>query len=122
MEKQIADVRSSWVKNWEGQLDNVVYLCGTHADLLAADRSRASGQNEIRASLEKQIGSELEVHSLPDACSDALAYDKERISKLQMVNPSRVREGTYILRTPPSLHVNATQRFFPSSTALLSPA
>jgi uncharacterized protein (TIGR02246 family) len=76
MEKQIADVRSSWVRNWnDGQLDNVANLYSTHADLLAADGNRASGRDEIQAFLRKQIGSKVEVHSLAFACSDALAYD-----------------------------------------------
>jgi ketosteroid isomerase-like protein len=51
MEKQIADVRGSWVRGWnDGQLGNVVNLYYRDADLLAADGSRAHGQDEIRAS------------------------------------------------------------------------
>jgi uncharacterized protein (TIGR02246 family) len=76
MEKQVADVRSSWVRHWnEGQLGDVINLYYSDADLLAADGSRAHGQDEIRASLQKQIGSKIEVRSLAFACSDAFAYD-----------------------------------------------
>ena len=82
MEKQIADVRSSWVRDWnDGQLGNVVNLYYRDADLLAADGSRAHGQDEIRASLQKQIGSKVEVHSLAFACSDAFAYDNGTYKK-----------------------------------------
>ena len=95
MEKQIADVRSSWVKNWnDGQLDNVVNLYATHADLLAADGSRASGQVEIRTSLGKLIGSKVEVRSLADACSDAFAYDNGTYQ--QTANGQSV-EGNYLV-------------------------
>jgi hypothetical protein len=51
MEKQIADVRSSWVTGWnDGQLGKVVDLYHRDADVLAADGSRAHGQDEIRVS------------------------------------------------------------------------
>jgi hypothetical protein len=123
MEKKIADLRSCWVKNWNaGQLDDVVCLCATDADLLAGDGSRASGQNESRAS-RKQIGPELKVHSVPGGYSDAFAYHNGTYQQTAMVNPSRVSEGASLSEhRRPSLDVNATQRFCSSSTALLSPA
>jgi hypothetical protein len=95
MEKQLADVRGSWVKNWnEKQLDNVVRLYATHADLLLADGSRASGQDEIRASLGKQIGSKVEAHSIGIVCSGALAYDSGTYT--QDSDGKRV-EGNYLV-------------------------
>lgn len=95
MEKQIADLRESWVNNWNtGQLSNVVSLYYRYADLLAADGSRASGQEEIRAFLQKQIGSKIEVHSRAFACSDALAY--ENGSYTQTENGQSI-EGNYLV-------------------------
>lgn len=48
MEKQIADVRSSWVRNWnDGQLGSVVNLYYHDADLLAPDGTRAHGPDEM---------------------------------------------------------------------------
>lgn len=94
-EKQIGDVTSSWVKNWnDGQLANVVDLYAPHADLLAADGSRASGQDQIRASLEKQLGSKVEVQSLAFACSGAFAYNNGTYK--QTVNGQSV-EGNYLV-------------------------
>jgi uncharacterized protein (TIGR02246 family) len=95
MEKQIADVRSSWVRGWNGgQLGNVVNLYYRDADLLAADGSRAHGQEEIRASLQKQIGSKVEVHSLAFACSDAFAYDNGTYSQTEH---GQSIEGNYLV-------------------------
>jgi len=75
-EKQTAEVRELWVTNWNArQLDNVVKLYATDAAYLTADGSRASGQSEIRASLEKQLGSKVSVHSLTLGCSGEVAYD-----------------------------------------------
>ena len=94
-EKQVADVRDSWVKNWnDGQLGNVVNLYYRHADLLTADGRRASGKDEIRAALQKQIGSKVEVRSLGPACSGALAY--ENGTYRQTANGQSV-EGNYLL-------------------------
>ena len=95
MEQQIADVRGSWVKNWnDGQLGNVVNLYYRYADLLSADGSRAHGENEIRASLQKQIGSKVEVHSLAFACSDAFAYDNGTYTQTENGQPE---EGNYLV-------------------------
>lgn len=95
MEKQIADVRDSWVKNWnDGQLGNVVNLYYSHADLLTSDGNRASGLEEIRASLQKQIGSKVEVHSNGAACSGALAYENGTYSQTE--NGQSV-EGNYLV-------------------------
>ena len=88
-EKQVADVRDSWVKNWnDGQLGNVVNLYYRYADLLAADGSRAHGQDEIRAALQKQIGSKVEVHSLGPVCSGELAYENGTYTQTKMADPS----------------------------------
>lgn len=95
MEKQIADLRESWVKNWnDGQLGNVVNLYYKYADLLEADGSRASGQEEIRTFLQKQIGSKIKVHSLAFACSDAFAYENGTYTQTE--NGQSV-EGNYLV-------------------------
>jgi uncharacterized protein (TIGR02246 family) len=95
MEKQIGDVRDSWVKNWnDQQLGNVANLYYKYADLLAADGSRAHGQDEIRAVLQKQMGSKVEVHSVAFACSDAFAYDNGTYTQTQ--NGQSV-EGNYLV-------------------------
>jgi hypothetical protein len=45
-EKQIADIRSAWLSNWNmKQLDNVINLYATNATYLPADGTRVSGQN-----------------------------------------------------------------------------
>ena len=94
-EKQIVDVRDSWVKNWnDGELGNVVNLYYSHADLLTADGSRASGKDEIRAALQKQIGSKVEVHGLGLVCNGALAY--ENGTYRQTANGQSV-EGNYLV-------------------------
>ena len=95
MEKQIADVRSSWVTGWnDGQLGKVVDLYHRDADVLAADGSRAHGQDEIRVSLQKQVGSKVEVHSLAFACSDAFAYDNGTYTQTE--NGQSI-EGNYLV-------------------------
>lgn len=95
MEKQIAGVRDSWVKSWnDGQLGNVVSLYYKYADLLPVDGSRAHGQDEIRATLQKQMGSKVEVHSLSFACSDAFAYENGTYT--QTDNGQSV-EGNYLV-------------------------
>jgi len=95
MEKQIAEVREAWVKNWnDGQLGNVVNLYYKYADLLSPDGSRAHAQDEIRASLQKQIGSKVEVRSLAFACSDAFAYDNGTYT--QTANGQSM-EGNYLV-------------------------
>ena len=73
---QIADVRNSWKTNWNaGKLDNVVNLYATDAALLPPDGSRATGKAEIKASLQKQIGSKVEINSVSLDCSGEFAYD-----------------------------------------------
>jgi uncharacterized protein (TIGR02246 family) len=95
MEKQIAGVRDSWVKSWnDGQLGNVVSLYYKYADLLPVDGSRAHGQDEIRATLQKQMGSKVKVHSLSFACSDAFAYENGTYT--QTDNGQSV-EGNYLV-------------------------
>lgn len=95
LEKQIAVVRDSWVKNWnDGQLGNVVSLYYRDADLLPADGSRAHGHDEIRAALQKQVGAKVEIHSIAFACSDAFAYDNGTYT--QSENGQSV-EGNYLV-------------------------
>jgi ketosteroid isomerase-like protein len=75
-EAQIAEVRNSWVTNWNAkQLDNVVKLYAADATYLPPDGSRVSGQSEIRAFFEKQIGSKVEVHSRTLDCSSDIVAD-----------------------------------------------
>jgi ketosteroid isomerase-like protein len=76
VKKEISEVRSSWVTNWNAkQLDNVVNLYATDAVLLPPDGSRATGKTEIKASLEKQIGSKVSVRGVTVDCSGEVAYD-----------------------------------------------
>ena len=70
-------------------LDDLTKLYYSRAVLLPADGSRAEGQSEIRASLQKQIGSKVEVRSLGPACSGDLAYENGTYTQLKMANPSR---------------------------------
>lgn len=73
---QIAEVRNSWVTNWNAkQLDNVVALYATDATYLPPDGTRVSDRTAIRAFLEKQIGSKVSVHSITLECSGEVAYD-----------------------------------------------
>jgi uncharacterized protein (TIGR02246 family) len=75
-EKQISDLRTSWQTDWNAkQLEKVVNLYAPDAAFLPADGSRATGQNEIRASLEKQLGSKVLATSITLNCSGDLAYD-----------------------------------------------
>jgi hypothetical protein len=95
VEKQIVETRIWWVWNWNhGQLDDVVKLYAPNADLLSANGSRASGQDAIRASLEKQIGSTLEVRSLAITCSDAFAYDTGTYTE---TGSGQRTEGSYLV-------------------------
>jgi uncharacterized protein (TIGR02246 family) len=95
MEKQVTDVRDSWVKNWnDGQVGNVVNLYYRDADLLPTDGSRAHGQDEIRAALQKQIGTKVEVHSLAFACSDAFAYENGTYTQTEN---GQSFEGNYLV-------------------------
>jgi hypothetical protein len=90
MEKQIAQVMNTWVEDWnEKRIDDLTKLYYSHAVLLPADGSRAEEQSEIRASLQKQIGSNVEVRSLGPACSGDLAYENGTYTQLKMANPSR---------------------------------
>lgn len=64
MEKQIAQVMNTWVEDWnEKRIDDLSKLYYSQAVLLPADGSRADGQNEIRAYLEKQVGTKMELNS-----------------------------------------------------------
>ena len=95
MEKQISQVMNTWVEDWnEKRIDDLTKLYYSHAVLLPADGSRAEEQSEIRASLQKQIGSKVEVHSLAFACSDAFAYDNGTYTQTE--NGQSV-EGNYLV-------------------------
>ena len=63
MEKQIAQVMNTWVEEWnEKRIDDLTKLYYSQAVLLPADGSRADGQSEIRAYLEKQVGTKMELN------------------------------------------------------------
>ena len=63
-EKQISQTMNTWVKDWnEKRMDDLMKLYSPHAVLLPADGSRASEKGEIRAYLEKQIGTKMELNS-----------------------------------------------------------
>jgi hypothetical protein len=95
MEKQLAEVRESWVKNWnEKQLDRLANLYQPHADLLSADGSRVLDRQGIRASLEKHVGSRFEMRSVGVACSDGLAFDTGTYIKDE--DGKRI-EGSYLM-------------------------
>lgn len=75
-EKQIIEVKNTWVRDWNAKnLDGVVNLYAPDATLLPADGSRISGQQQIRAYFEKQIGPKVAVQSVSLGCTDQLAYD-----------------------------------------------
>jgi ketosteroid isomerase-like protein len=64
MEKQIAQIMNTWVEDWNNKrIDDLTKLYYPHAVLLPADGSRADGQSEIRAYLEKQVGTKMELSS-----------------------------------------------------------
>lgn len=64
-EKQIAQIMKTWVEDWNNKrVDELTKLYWyPHAVLLPADGSRADGQSEIRAYLEKQVGTKMELSS-----------------------------------------------------------
>jgi hypothetical protein len=65
MDKQLSELRESWVKNWnDKQLDRLVNLYQPNADLLSVDGSRVADRQGIRASLERHVGSKFEMRSI----------------------------------------------------------
>ena len=95
MEKQIAQVMNTWVEDWnEKRIDDLTKLYYSQAVLLPADGSRAEGQSEIRASLQKQIGSKVEVRSLGPAGNGCLAWENGTYT--QTKNGQSV-EGNYLV-------------------------
>jgi uncharacterized protein (TIGR02246 family) len=65
-----------WVTDWKAKnLDNLISLYAPDAVFLPADGSRATGRDEIRAALQKQLGAPLSVQSVTVDCSGELAYD-----------------------------------------------
>jgi hypothetical protein len=65
MEKQITQIMNTWVEDWNNKrIDDLTKLYSfPHAVLLPADGSRTDGQSEIRAYLEKQVGTKMELTS-----------------------------------------------------------
>lgn len=64
MEKQIAQIMNTWVEDWNNKrIDDLTKLYYSNAVLLPADGSRADGYREIRAYLEKQVGTKMELNS-----------------------------------------------------------
>ena len=95
VEKQIAQVMNTWVEDWnEKRIDDLTKLYYSQAVLLPADGSRAEGQSEIRASLQKQIGSKVEVRSLGLVTNASLAYENGAYT--QTKNGQSV-EGNYLV-------------------------
>ena len=95
MEKQIAQVMNTWVEDWnEKQIDDLTKLYYSHAVLLPADGSRAEGQSEIRAFLQKKIGSKVEVRSVGLVDNASLAYENGTYT--QTKNGQSV-EGNYLV-------------------------
>lgn len=75
-EKQIADVRNSWLSNWNAQkLDEVMKLYATDATFTPPEGSPISGRDNIRAYFAKQIGSTISVEPKPLECSGDTARD-----------------------------------------------
>jgi ketosteroid isomerase-like protein len=73
---QIEAVRDSWKKNWNAkQLDNVVALYAPDATFLPSDGTRNTGTSEIKAALQKQLGSTVTITSVKVDCSGEFAYD-----------------------------------------------
>ena len=95
-EKQIADVRSSWLSNWNtNQLDNVMKLYATDATYLPSDGSRVSGQSEIRAYMKNLIGSKDSVKSVALDCSGAMVYDSGTYTAVG--SDGKLVEGSYLV-------------------------
>jgi ketosteroid isomerase-like protein len=71
-----ADIRNAWRSNWNTkQLDNVIKLYATNATYLSSDGSRISGQDNIRAYMQKPIGSKDSVQSVTLDCSGDIVDD-----------------------------------------------
>jgi hypothetical protein len=69
MDTQIAQMMNVWVQDWnEKRIDDLMKLYYSHPVLLPADGSRASEQGGVRAYLEKQIGTKMEIHDRSYAC------------------------------------------------------
>ncbi len=73
---QIDAVREAWKASWDAkQLDGVVSLYAADAVFLPSDGSRNTGTVEIKAALQKQLGSTVAITSVSVNCSGELAYD-----------------------------------------------
>jgi uncharacterized protein (TIGR02246 family) len=95
-EKQIADIRSAWLSNWNTkQLDNVINLYATNATYLPADGTRVSGQNDIRAYMQKLIGSKDSVQSVTLDCSGDIVYDSGTYTAVG--DDGKHVEGSYLV-------------------------
>lgn len=100
-DKQIAQLRETWVEDWNAKnLDGVMTLYAPDATLLPSDGSRDTGQSEIRAVLEKQIGSKVSVQSVKIDCSGDLGYEsgsyKQDLVGMQITGGIQITGGTQI--------------------------
>jgi len=96
MEKQIAQIMNTWVEDWNNKrIDDLTKLywegeghAAPHSVLLPPDGSRADGHSEIRAYLEKQVGTKIEVNS---PGSGFICLDNKGIAAVA------IQSGTYKL-------------------------
>jgi hypothetical protein len=75
-EKQVKDVRDSWVSNWNAKkLDEVMKLYATDATYTPPDGTTITGKDKIQTYFEKQLGSQVSVDSKTLTCSGDRADD-----------------------------------------------
>jgi len=92
MEKQIAQIMNTWVADWNNKrIDDLTNLYYSHAVLLPADGSRADGQSEIRAYLEKQVGTKMELNS---PGTGFLCLDNKGVSAVAIESGTYKQSGT----------------------------
>lgn len=74
--KQIAEIRDSWITNWNAKkLDDVIKLYAADATYLPSDGSRVIGLSDIQAFFEKVVNFKASADSVNLECSGGLAYD-----------------------------------------------
>ena len=93
MEKQIAQIMNTWVEDWNNKrIDDLTKLYWyPHAVLLPADGSRADGQSEIRAYLEKQVGTKMELNSPGPGFG---CFDNKDVPAVAIENGNYKQSGT----------------------------
>jgi ketosteroid isomerase-like protein len=75
-EKEITDLRASWVTNWNAKkLDDIMKLYAPEATLTPPDGKLISGQDAIKAYFATKIGSTISVDPKPLDCSGDTARD-----------------------------------------------